>query len=79
MTCENLVAGCFGGHVTPFGDRALDRDCALKYLLCCHQARLSWKEVEGQIRAYLKMKGSHSDFIEQQVERGRNLFQAWLE
>ena len=79
MSCENLVAGCFGGHMTPFADRALDRDCALKYLQCCHQAHLSWKEVEGQIRAYLTMKGALSDFIEPQVERARKLFQAWLE
>ena len=48
MTCENLVGGCFGGQVTPFAERALDRDCALKYLLCCHQSHLSWKEVEGR-------------------------------
>jgi hypothetical protein len=79
MACENLVVGCFGGQVTAFADRALDRDCALKYLMCCHQAHLSWKEVEGQIRAYLTMKGATSELTAQQVERARSLFQPWLE
>ena len=79
MTCENLVVGCFGGRETGFADRALDRDCALKYLMCCHQAHLSWKEVEAQIRAYLTMKGALSDVAEQQVQRARSLFEPWLE
>lgn len=79
MTCENLVVGCFGGQVTPFAERALDRDCALKYLQCCHQSHLSWKEVEGQIRAYLTTKGALSDFTEQQIKRARTLFEPWLE
>ena len=79
MTCENLVAGCFGGNVAAFAERALDRDCALKYLMCCHQAHLSWKEVEAQIRSYLTRKGVLADAAEQQVERARILFQPWLE
>lgn len=79
MTCDNLVAGCFGGRATQFAERALDRDCALKYLLCCHQAHLSWKEVEAQIRSYLANQSVLPDFIEQQIERARILFEPWLE
>jgi hypothetical protein len=47
--------------------------------MCCHQAHLSWKEVEAQIRAYLATKGALSDLAEKQVERARSLFQPWLE
>ena len=79
MSCENLVAACFGGRVNEFAERALDRDCALKYLMCCHQAHLSWKEVEVQIRAYLTAQGALADVVESQVERARHLFEPWLE
>ena len=79
MTCEDLVPGCFGSGTTLFADRAFDRDSALKYLTCCHKAHLSWKEVETQIRTYLARKGILPELVEQQVQRARDLMQAWLE
>ena len=49
MTCEDLVVACFLDDRAPLAVPELNCERTLKYLECCYNQGMSWKDVEQQI------------------------------
>jgi hypothetical protein len=79
MVCQNLVSGCFGHALAPFGVEASDRYRALAYLECLVENQVSWDQAHDQMRAYLAERGATPQQVAVQIDIARSLLQPWLD
>ena len=79
MTCEDLVVACFLDDRAPLAAPELNRERTLKYLECCYNQGMSWKDVEQQIQDCLQERGVPREGILRQLKLARPLLQPWLD
>jgi hypothetical protein len=79
MACEDLVAGVFMDEQAPLAVPELNRERALKYLVCCYQQGLSWADAEQQIEDCLQQKGVPREGVIRQLKLAKPLLQPWLD
>jgi hypothetical protein len=79
MACQELVSGCFGHTLAPFGVEESDRHRALAYLECLVENRVSWDHAHEQMRAYLAERGATPQQVAVQIDIARPLLQPWLD
>jgi hypothetical protein len=79
MACEDLVVGCFLDDRAPLAVPELNRERTLKYLECCYNQGMSWKDAEQQIQDCLQQRGVPREGILRQLKLARPLLQPWLD
>ena len=71
MTCEDLVVACFLDDRAPLAVPELNRERTLKYLECCYNQGMSWKDVEQQIQDCLQERRVPREGILRQLKLAR--------
>ena len=79
MACQQLVSGCFGHGLAPFGVEASDKCRALAYLECLVENEISWDQAQEQMRAYLAERGASPQQVAVHIDIARPLLKPWLD
>ena len=72
------LSGVFGGAMMSFASDDLARVRAAQYLVEVVRKKLTWLQVEADVRIYLMQFHLPHSEIDKQVARARTMFAPWL-